>query len=205
MMKNYIKIMAGAGICTLMLTGCGSVKVPEVVEHTTLSVDKEGILTSYLVEDFDKAHYDVTALEDMAVKEAAEYNTEHQKGETVPLTVEKVEMLADGKKVLVKHVYSDATVYNDYNVEEFFYGTVAEALNAGYDLTEGLVSIKDGTAMVKEELDKNPDKTYVIVTDAKALIYGPYKVSYISEGAAYQEDGSVDTKQAEGFVTILMK
>ena len=118
---------------------------------------------------------------------------------------EAVELLADGSKVMVQHVYNDSTVYEDYNGQELFFGTVSEALLAGYDLSALLTAVKDGAPLSQEELMKKPDKTHVLITDVKADIYCPYKVTHVGDGVVYREDGSVNTGEVDGIVVILMK
>lgn len=202
-MKKYIKMFAGLAICVLTLAGCSGEVVPKLEDSDVISVDKEGVITSYLISDFDKEYYDTAELTNMAVKDAAAYNEEHQVGEAVPLTVQSVEM--KGTNVVLQHRYSDAEAYSGYNQKEFFYGTVSEALDEGYDLTALLTSVKDGQPLSQEDLMKKPEKTYVLITDAKADIYCARKITHVGDGVAYNEDGSVDTSLVEGVVVILMK
>ena len=58
MRQNRIKkfLTAGlSGLLILSLTGCGqAAKLPETVENTSLVVEKDGKVTSYLVNTFDK-------------------------------------------------------------------------------------------------------------------------------------------------------
>ena len=141
----------------------------------------------------------------MAVEEAAEYNMEHQTGEEVPLTVDKVELLEDGsERVVVVHKYNNTDTYMEYNKSILFYGTVSDALNQGYNLDVILKNVKDDTLFAKDQLLQNPDK-YLLITDARALIYCPGKVTHISEGGVYKPDGTVDTSASEETVIILMK
>ena len=204
-MLKKIRVLAAFFACCLLLSGCGSAKLPDIIENTTVAVDSNGVVTSYLVDTFDKAYYSVNELATMAAEDAADYNAEQPVKDATLLKVEKVELLADGSKVMVQHVYNDSTVYEDYNGQELFFGTVSEALLAGYDLSALLTGVKDGAPSSQEELMKRPDKTHVLITDAKADIYCPYKVTHVGDGVVYREDGSVDTTKVEGVVVILMK
>lgn len=206
-MKKCIKMLVGLSACTMLFAGCGAAKLPETIETTTISINDEGGITSYLVEEFNKEYYDVSELTQMAVEDAAAYNEEHQTGEIIPLTVVDVTTLAgnEGSKVMVQHKYNSDEDYAGYNESEFFYGTVAEALAAGYELTALLTSVKDKAPLSQEELLAKPDKTYILITDAKAAIYCPRKVTHVGDGVIYQEDGSVDTTMVDGVVVVLMK
>lgn len=197
-------------VCTciaamFMLVGCGTAKVPEVVDVTSLVLSEEGQVTSYLVDVFDKDYYDLAELKTMALEDAADYNAERQSGEAIPLEVEKVEALQDGSgKVVVVHKYDSADTYRDYNDTQLFYGTVSEAVKQGINLDIVMKNVKGDTQISKEELLQTPDR-YLVVTDEKAVIYCPGKVTHVSEGAVYGSDGTVDTNAAEGTTVILLK
>ncbi len=205
-MNKYSKSRAVIGIlAAFLLAGCGQAKVPDKVDVTTLAITGNGAVTSYLVEVFDKEYYDITELTSMAISEAAEYNTQKQSEKTVPVTVDKIEALKDGsQKIVVTYKYDSTDTFSDFNGSVLFYGTVQEALDAGYDFKETLKSVKDGSTMSKEQLLEETER-YVVITDEKAKIYCPEKVTYISEGAVYESDGSVDGAQTEETVVILMK
>ncbi len=208
-MSNYKKIIACAGICVLALTGCSSgvPELPEQVNTTTIAVDEAGAVTFYLVDSFDKDYYDVAELKAMVVEDAAQYNTENQIGTVAPITVEKVAKVGNvTNDVVVTYKFMDDDTYEDYVEGELFYGTVTEAMAAGYQLSDfGLSSVKDGTAATEEWLTQKAGEQHILITNAKAAIYCPFKVTHVSQGAVYQEDGSVDAAQAEGSVYILMK
>lgn len=204
-MNKYRKIGVTACILTVLtLAGCGRAKVPDVMNETSIAIAKDGTVTSYLVEDFDKEYYDISELASMAITEAADYNTQNQTGEMVLVTVDKVEVLEDGSgKVMVTHKYNNSETFTDYNDSVLFYGTVQEAVNAGYGL-DAVKSVKDDTILSEEELVQNAEK-HVIITKEKVKIYCPEKVTHVSEGAAVVADGSVDATQAQDTVVILMK
>ena len=204
-MKKYIGILVGLLFSSLLLSGCGSPELPEVIDTTTISIDKEGVITSYLVDEFNKDYYSVSELTDMAVEDAAAYNAEHQDDETVPLTVAKVELLGSGDKVMVQHIYDEDETYAEYNESVFFYGTVEDALEEGYDLSALLTAVKDGTPLTTEELMSKPEKSHVLITDAKAVVYCPRKITHVGDGVVYLEDGSVDTTKVDGVVVVLMR
>lgn len=204
-MAKYRKWMAWVGICAIALVGCGSTKMPETIEKTTISVQKEGEVTVYLVETFDKSYYDISELTSMARKEAADYNTEKQQGEKVPVSVLQVEEIA-GDNVMITYEYQDAETYMDFAEGVLFYGTVQEALAEGYNLEElPLSSVKDGTLAKEGYLQQEAKEKHVLITDQKAEIYCPYGVTYISQGAVYNENGSVDTTAMNKNTVILLK
>lgn len=202
MNKHRECVIGSCILAGLLLTGCGGTKIPEVVDVTSIEITDEGAVTSYLVDVFDKDYYVLSELKDMVVGEAAQYNTEHQTGEQVPVTVEKVE--GSGSKVLVVQKYDSADTFADYNANALFYGTVEEALLEGYSPDSDLKSVKDGSVISGDMLTENL-KRHILITDYKAKLYCPEKVTHISENAVYCDDGSVDGLAAEGTVVVLMK
>lgn len=190
------KWLAGLMLGAVLFAGCGAPKVPDTVEQTSLIIDKEGSVVSHMVDVFDKAHYDVNELREMAGQEVAAYNTANQSGEKALVTMEKVEATQEGK-VLVTYNYSDTAVYEDYNNSTLFYGTVTEATAFGYNfesLNQVLFSANGESSMVSAGLNdsKMADKHVVLLAEP-TLVYCPYKVGFASESAVIKEDGSVDT------------
>lgn len=189
----------------LLLVGCGQEKGPDEVDTTSIVIDSRGGVVSYLVDDeFDREYYVLSDLTSMVIEEAAAYNTEHQQGETSPVTVDGVEAFDDGTRVVVTQRFDSAETFADFNGAILFYGTVEQALGEGYDLEVSLTGAKDGAAFAGERLLEAPQQ-HVLITDQKAVIYCPAKVTYVSDGVALNADGSVDTGETEGLAVIVMK
>lgn len=209
MRQNRIKKFLAAGLSGLLilsLTGCGqAAKLPETVVNTSLVVEKDGKVTSYLVNTFDKEFYNLDGLTQMVEEEAEEFNAAHTEVTENPLTVKTVQALEGGSMVQVVQEFADTDSYAEYNEQELFYGTRVEALAEGISVDLGLVSAADGTPAEEQKLDKALEKNHLIITNASAYIYCPYPVLYLSEGVVMGEDGYVDASQSDGVVTILMK
>lgn len=204
-MKRIVQYGGFFCLCLFFLTGCGQAKVPEAMESSAVSVTKEGTVKAWLVDVFDKDYYALSELEKMAAEEAAAYNTLHRIGEAAAVEVEKVEVLEDGSgKVVVTMEYDGTESFSEFNESLLFYGTVAEAAAAGYDLDAELSPVKEGEALTKEGLQAMQDG-YLLITDEKARIYCPRRITHISSGATLLPDGAVDALSAEDTVYILMK
>lgn len=203
--KKVISAML-SGVLMLSLAGCGKVaKLPETVVNTSLVVEKDGKVVSYLVNTFDKDFYSLDGLEQMVTQEAEEFNASHKDTPEAAMTVRTVQALGDGAAVQVVQEFADAESYAEYNEQELFYGTRVEALAEGISVDLGLVSAEDGTPADEQKLNKALEKNHMIITNASAYIYCPYPVLYVSEGVVMGEDGYVDASQSDGVVTILMK
>ncbi len=206
-MIKYLRTGACFLFCILAIGGCGQAKLPDSIDTDTLSVNSRGEVTSYLVRDFEKEYYDLSELTSMAMGEAAQYNTAHAAGNGTPVTVQTIERLEEGSpRVRMMYLYDSAETFSSYNDKELFFGTVQEAVSENYPFTENpLSSVKDGTLVTDAWLKQEALGKHILITDEKAVIYCPYKVTHISGGAVLNEDGSVDATQAEDPVYILMK
>lgn len=88
-----------SGILVLSLSGCGqTAKLPEEVVNTSLVVEKDGKVISYLVNTFDKEFYSLDGLEEMVKNEAEEFNAAHTDTPEEALTVKTVQALGDGSR-----------------------------------------------------------------------------------------------------------
>lgn len=200
-MKRCAGLAAVICLCTLGLAGCKGADVPGM---STVSVSRKGQISACFVEDFTEDYYSLAELTEMAVTEAAEHNAAIQ-GKKAAVTVEKVELLSDdSSKIMVSYRFDGWESYTAFNRETMFYGTVGEAVTEGFGVDVILKSVEDGSLYAGDQLGRATDR-YVIITDVKANIYCPGKVTHISEGASVNEDGSIDTSGTEGTVYILMK
>lgn len=206
-MKRISRTLLGVLLIALMMTGCGEARVPDTIDKPMIAIAKNGTVTEYLVGEFNaKTYYSVSGLSSMAAAEAAEYNTAHQTGTTVPVKLEKVEALEDGSgRVCIVYQYDSAESYTGFNEGNLFYGTVEEAVSQGYSVDTGLQSVSEGgQAFTAEQLKQAVDRR-LIIAPVGVYVYCPGKVEYISSAASMAEDGSVDTTAADGPVYILLK
>ncbi len=213
-MKHYGKTVLRMGLClflcAFMLMGCKeqeTVYVP--VTSNTVEAAKDGRLIAYIVEDFDKDYYDINELAEMVAAEADAYNRNNaspfaEAGQS-PVQVEKVMMAEDGSaKAVVALSFRDAAVYRDYMGTELFYGTVSQAMQAGYDLEGRLFDVKKGTELAKDKLEKNADRMVLIIRE-QVMIRTEGKVLSLSSNAVLTEQGYVDATADEGTKYIIIK
>ena len=198
---QYGRLAAILSLCLLCLAGCGEAKVPEIVESPSVAVDKGGEVSVWQIGVFDKTDYVLAELQDMAVKEAAQFNS--SSGSDAAVAVEKVEAL-EGGKVVVAYRFDGWESCSAFLEEDLFYGTVADAVTKGIDRGAALKSVKDDSPFSQEQLLSEADKR-LIITDMKANIYCPGKVTHISQGASVNEDGSIDTTGVEGTACIMLQ
>jgi len=191
------------GLCAVFLVGCGDVKVPDVIDSPAVAVDRKGEVMLWQVGEFNREDYILEELRTMAVEEAAQFNMEKKVDDAV--AVEKVEAL-EGGRVIVEYRFDGWESCTDFVDETLFYGTLKEAAVNGYDAgaVMALRSVKDGS-LPEEGVQGGWMGRPIVITDMKADVYCYGTVTYISEGAVLNEDGSVDTSGVEGIAYILLK
>lgn len=202
-MKSF-KLAAGLCLLAVLISGCGQAAVPEEISEPTLVIGSGGEVTAYLVGEFDKSYYDLSELAVMAREEAAEFGQPSKDG-TMPVALENVSAVQDGSgRVVVAYSFDGTDSYKGFLGNALFYGTVAEAL--AQDILPDMVfqSVGNGTPMTREALTTEKDR-HLIITNAAATIYCPYKVTHVSAGVTVNEDGSVDVSQAANMVYIILK
>ena len=211
-MRKRVRLAAWIFLAASILSGCGRAKVPDVITEPALAIDRDGSVTVYLVGEFDKSYYDLSELEAAAQQEAAEYRKSVPNGEKA-VTVEGVQAVPDGNgRIVLAYRFDGADSYEGFiKAQEteplgdvLFYGTVRDALSAGYEINMPLAEAQSGETLTPEQIREQSGK-HLIVTDASAVIYCPYGVGYLSEGAVLREDGGVDGNAADGVVYILLK
>lgn len=177
----------------LLLTACGA---SAKVETNTVAVDKKGVVTSTLVEEFAESYYDADELKKMVDKEVADYNAT---AGADSVTVDTFEV-SEGKATLVRKfgTYKDYAALND---TEFFIGTVADAYDAGYEF-DSVVSADGDTTLSKQQILENGDSRIVICEQAQDVRV-PGKITYISSGVKIK-DNKTATVTEEGSLAYIL-
>lgn len=159
----------------LLLLLCGCLKEPD---SSLTTLEKDGTVTSVLVESFDASYYDEEELKQMILEESADYNRTTGKS---AVSVEKVSV-EDGI-ANVKMTYESAADFAAFNDCIFFDGTVQEALDAGYDLNLVLSSVKNAQETAGFSDISAMSDARVLITDSTEPVKLPGKALYISESA----------------------
>ncbi len=196
-------------LSSLFVTGCAKEPVYVPVTTNTIEVTEDGNVIGYMVESFDKEYYDIEELESMVRTELGEYNTASpelkEDAGRVPIEVDRVIMAEDGSKnVVVALNFQNTTVYADYMGKELFYGTVAEAIAAGYEVDKKLSKVKGGDLLTGDLLQKNMEKKILILEDAVSVRL-PQSVQFLSTNAKLDGYGYVDCTVGEELKYIIIK
>lgn len=205
-----IAALAAVGACVLVLAGCGKAPAQEPISTSTIVLGADGSFTQFRVEDFDREYYELSELDGMIRQEVQNYVSGAPTGGQA-VTVEQVDTLeGGGDRVMVSLHFADSQIYEDYTAQvdqqpcRLFYGTVSQAVAAGYDLAGTLRDVKKGTAITAEQLEKIGDRR-VLVFEEALQIRCPSKVLYIGGNVRLTETGYVDGTEGEGLKYVVIK
>ena len=164
-------------LCLLMLclflTGCSE----EIPEENTIAVDKKGVVTYTVVEEFGKEFYDTEELREDIEKEIGNYN--RNQGSDA-LTLKTLE--AEEGTIVMQLEFAEARhyekYYGDYSNAALFVGTIEEAEEAGYDLDGEFLSA-DGSLTDITQLS-NPGSLKVLITNEAISVQVPEDILCVS-------------------------
>ena len=143
-MKKFMRVgeTFALVLCVLMLglTACGS-KAEENADEaqvSSISVKKDGSISSRIIEDFAQSYYDADGLKTMIENSIAEYKAQNSEAQ---VALKKCEEKQGAIEVLME--FGSDRDYAGFNDEDFFVGTIQAANQAGYDLNVTLQAASD--------------------------------------------------------------
>lgn len=191
-------------LLTFSLWGCGSSEAPAV---SGIGIDKSGKVTGCIIENFEREYYTKDELESMIQEEIDEFTGTHGEESVVFKAMEEPagKDQESGRQILVRMEYADAGVYSEFNGEELFYGTVAQAVEAGYELDVTLNAVESADGQVDKNAILAMGEKHIIITSENIRITLPGKAAYISRDVQVEDGKTVLTAQEEGYSYILIK
>lgn len=196
-MKKWMTGALAAVFVLVSLSGCGATGGKTDFDRSTIQVQKDGKVRATEVDVLDKGTYSLEELRAMAQETVDDYNG---KGNG-KVTLESVEMLDEGTgSVRMVLDYDSTADYVSFNTPisnsiVLFYGTVSDAMAAGYsmvDMWEADPSRTDPELVEKKEIEAMGDKQ-ILITSEKGQVCVPDKIAYIGDNAAL----TVDTNQKQ--------
>jgi hypothetical protein len=168
-LKAYIVV----AIMLIFVTGC-SLKSFDA-DTNTVYVKKDGTVMEAIIEDFGESYYDSTELESLINDSINEYNngTENVKNEKFKVKDQTAKLIMS---------YKSAEDYAKFNEEDFFAGTISDAIKAGYDFGQEFTNLEEKIDISSETIQSLTQYKVVIFED-KAEIRADSKIAYISNNA----------------------
>jgi len=180
-MMKKVKMLLTVGVVSGLLCACGM--VGSAVDTTTVSFDKNGVVTETIVEEFAQPYYDVEELKGDIASEISAYNSKSADAEAIMLG--DVE-LSEDKQIRVEMEFKTYADYKNFNEKELFWGTVADAYGAGYEFTSMRDVNQEGVVLSAADVLEKGDMHMVILEEAQQIIV-PGKICYISDGVSVIE------------------
>lgn len=206
-------------LCILGLTACGEViqeeggnnkEATDEIASTvsSLSIEKNGGITSTIVESFGESYYDEDGLKSMIESDISQYTSAH---ETAQIKLKNIKVKDSMVNVLIE--YGSYQDYAGFNKENFFAGTIRDANTAGFDLNVTLKSVSDSTEISKSKLLEMGDNHIVIanVEGTDQTVSDQIRVNcfdeilYISDGVTTTGKKSAYVELANGYRIIVFK
>ena len=163
-MKLIKRALLPIFILSVALTGCSA-----PADSSSLVLNKKGVLTQTIVEEWDQEQYDKKEMQEQIETEIKAYD---QKIELNSIRTKET-------KVTVKMTYQDLASYAEYNQVILFQGTVAQCQAAGY-LLEGEFKTADGEAVDRTQVLNAGDACTVLVFQEPLSVKLPGRILYCS-------------------------
>lgn len=168
-MRRYV--IALAFLSALILSGCG-----DDGAVSQMTIDKEGAVKSYIVEEFATSYYNAEELQ-TSVNEDINYFNEKYEGTVIELT----EFAFEEGVVKATIEYQNADLYEEFNEETLFVGTIEEALTQKYDVDATFYDVKNLESEVNFA-DIKDENYHIMIFTEPVNIKVPHKVLYVSDG-----------------------
>lgn len=186
----------------LGLGGCAGQEKALTADTDTIILQEKGDVVGYITQEFDENRYSYEQLQQMMDSEITSYCSQTSEGAVV---LDKSELSEEGVLTVVM-TYGSAQDYAAFNRETFFYGTIEEAVLAGYDLQE--LKMRDASdaevTVGRAELESMPD-SYILITEDPSNIRGYHKLAYVGMNDTVVTEHEVDTDDSENMHYVIFK
>lgn len=167
-------------------------------DDNSIYLNKKGEVTGTIVEDFAQSYYSEQELEALINQSVSEYNKNEE-----AVSVDKFSVKDNKAKLVTK--YASADDYAKFNGVEFFYGTIKEALDAGYEFENDFISMDD-EKVISADIIKSLENYHVVIFEEKLGFKSDKKILFISQNAT--ADGKKKASlsdEAEGLAYLVLE
>lgn len=200
-MRRGIRVVTILSAMLLGLCGCAKKEEPLTADTDTIILKEEGSVIGYITGAFDESRYSFDDLQALIDSEIEAYCAQVGEGAIV---LDQSELLEGVLTVVM--TYQSAQDYSAFNQEVFFYGTIEEAVQEGYDLRElSMRDVADSEVTVgRDELEAMPE-SYILITEDPSNIRSDSKLAYIGLNDVLVNDCEVDTNDEEEMHYVIFK
>lgn len=191
-----VTVSALAAVAMFLLPSCAKDGSGDV---TSVIIQKDGTISSHIVEEFEQSYYDQEELKQAILMEAADYNKAAGDGK---INVEKIDV--DDGVATVHMTYQDAGDYAGFNRVVFFAGSASDA-QKDYELNVVLSGIKDTNDTISKADILAMDGYKLLITDIQEPVYLNGRAEYISDNVAASDDRKSVWLSGDGQGYVLYK
>ena len=161
----------------LVISGCGITSI----DADTLVLDKDMGITEYVFEDFDTTEYSYDDWLQFTKNSIEEYNAANSKAVTLKKSGVKDEILS-----CVIYYPSD-NAYFELNRVPVFYGTIGQAVKAGYSFGSGMTDVSDESPVSADKL-KASDDMKILIINMETDVATTGDIAYIGGNVTLNDD-----------------
>lgn len=158
--------------CIPFLFGCGN-----SFDTSSMTITKDGMIESYIVEDFAATYYDAGELEQSIMADVNSFNADYE-NEVIVLK----EFVVEEGILNATITYENADIYEEFNEEELFIGSMAEAIEKGYKFDVPFYSVDNLSQKAEYDAIKKENNYHVVIFTEPVNVKVSDKVVYISDG-----------------------
>lgn len=192
------------------VTGCGSTFD---TEESAVYIKGNGTILEASIEEFDADYYDEKELENFVDESIQAYEADHEKG-----SVKKGKLEVKDKTATLFLKYQSGEDFAAFHGEEFFCGTLAEALAAGYNLDEyttdgSYKSVEDSETYVSASEMEGDMKVVIMKERMGVKVKGT--ICYVSDNVevtgkdtvtpAKDKDGKIMENYGDEYIVVFYK
>lgn len=200
----------------VLISACGDEKTVDEIVKNTVVIQSDGSVLDYQVEEFDTTRYVLSELTRMVNQEIDTYNKEtptslNNNGKPL-VSVEEVSLFEDSRtKVRLCLEFQSVKAMKEYYAlydinRDFFYGTVSEAIAAGYNVQGNLYvrKKKNAVQISADQLEKLMSKKILIVKGETLAVRFDKKLLYYSNGVSVNKGKTeaLTTEQVENYLVF---
>lgn len=187
-MKKSIRNLFLCIAAAALLSGCGKL---DRVEQTTVYVDPDnGTVQEAVIGEYTEADtYSEKELKEFVEEDAASYN---QEAGTDAVTVSGVEVSKDRVRILLR--YPDAESYAGYHRTEFFWGSLAQAQENGYDFSGTFLDSEGNETVIADVLSADPEYQVIVFEEAMQILTDR-PILYVSSNVTVTSDTTAEVSK----------
>lgn len=184
-----IRPLIGLFVIGLLLTGCSSTFE---TKESAIYVEDDGKVMEANIEDFSQKYYDEKELKSFVEKSIESYAKEHGKD-----SVSLEELSVKDKVATLFLSYESGDDFKNFHGEDFFCGSMTDALAKGYSLEGTYYKVKGKKIGKQEAVDTLADGLKVVIIKERMGVQVKGTICYVSDNVKVIDEHTVSPVRDE--------